>query len=240
MRSGSLTDSDRGVIDDRLRCEMMRYYDERAQEYDELYSGQGPGLRDPRPYRDDVRQIIELVSAFGEGSLVDVGAGTGFWLPYYAPNCSTITLVEQSARMLQECRKRIAGLKLKRMCHLIEGDFFARAIPGSFDSLFAGFFVSHLPPALETRFFNRMRNLLRPSGQFMLIDSVWNEMRRQTSEKEGRVMRRLNDGRTFAIYKKYFDRSEVEEMYRRNDIDLEAFHFGNVFFAAAGRRRSRR
>jgi len=110
-------------MDDRIVREMMVYYDERAEEYDEIYLGRGHTTIDPDVYRKDVAKVSELVSRFGRGHLIDIACGTGFWLPNYARNCSQITFLDQSERMLARCRGRVEGLGLGDVSSFIRGDF---------------------------------------------------------------------------------------------------------------------
>jgi ubiquinone/menaquinone biosynthesis C-methylase UbiE len=80
--------------DDTMR-EMMSYYDARAEEYDEIYMGKGHITIDADVFVSDVAKVAEMVSGFGKGHLLDIACGAGFWLPYYAPNCNQITLLDQ-------------------------------------------------------------------------------------------------------------------------------------------------
>jgi len=102
---------------------MMSYYDERAEEYDEIYLGKGHATIDPDAYRKDVAKVSEMVSRFGKGHLIDIACGAGFWLPHYALNCSQITFLDQSARMLSKCKDRVEELGLADVSSFIQGDF---------------------------------------------------------------------------------------------------------------------
>ena len=66
----------------------------------------------------------------------------------------------------------------------------------------------------------------------MLIDSVWNERRQQYREKEGIQERVLSDGRLFRIYKRYFEKPDVEEMLERYDFRMESCYVGDALIAA--------
>lgn len=220
---------------DELEQEMMSYYEERAPEYDEVYVGKGPAILDPIVYKADVDEIGKLVSLFGSGHLADIGCGTGFWLPYYARNCSRITLIDQSEKMLLECGRRVNELGIQEMCHLVKGDFFEVPLEDcGVDSVIAGFFISHLPSELEDQFFLRLKKILKPNGQLMLIDSAWNRGRQRYSKKEGIQKRILNDGRTFTIYKRYFSRYDIEEIFEKHSFKLLSSYTGNAFLALIG------
>lgn len=222
-------------MDDKLIQEMMSYYNERAQEYDKIYSGKGPAIPDTVAYKNDVTKIREMVSAFGRDHLMDVGCGTGFWLPYYARNCSGITLIDQSEKMLSECKRRVDKLGLKHKCRFVQGDFFEVTFENClFESAFAGFLLSHLSLELEQTFFVKLKKVLKPNGQLMFIDSAWSRKRQQYRRKESKQERVLRDGRTFTIYKRYFDKSDIEEMSMRYRFKLEPCYIGDVFLAVIG------
>ena len=123
-----------------LREQMMSYYDERAQEYDEIYIGKGPtSIPNSALYKKEARITSRVVSAFGRGHLIDIGCGTGYWLPCYARNCSEVTLVDQSEKMLSECRRRASRLGIGKKCRLVQGDFFETSFKDTlFDSALLG------------------------------------------------------------------------------------------------------
>ena len=215
---------------------MMSYYDERAREYDEIYLGKGPAsIPDPIAYKNEVTKISRIVSTFGRGHLIDVGCGTGFWLSYYARNCSRITLIDQSENMLLECKRRTENLGLKDKCCFVEGDFFEVTFRNCiFDSAIVGFLISHLSLELEQSFFVKLKKILKPNAQLMIIDSAWSKKRQQYRKKESIQKRVLNDGRIFTIYKRYFDNSDIEEMFKRHLLKLESSYIGDVFLAVIG------
>ena len=221
---------------DKLKQEMMSYYDERAQEYDEIYLGKGPAsILDSTIYINEETKIGRIVSTFGRGHLIDVGCGTGFWLPYYARNCSRVTLIDQSKNMLSECKRRTENLGLKDKCCFAQGDFFELAFRKCiFDSAIVGFLISHLSLEREQSFFAKLKKILKPNAPLMIIDSAWSKKRRQYREKEGIQERHLNDGRIFTIYKRYFDNSDIEEMFKRHLLKLESSYIGDVFLAVIG------
>ena len=222
-------------MDKSLKQKIALYYDERAREYDEIYIGKGPAIPDPIAYQKDVKKVSEIASGFGEGHLIDIGCGTGFWLPYYAQNCSLITLLDQSEKMLSECKKRVDELGLKYKCNLVKGDFFETHFEdSSFDSTLTGFLISHLTSEQEKSFFVKLKKSLKPQGQLMLIDSAWSDKRKQFRKKEGMQDRVLNDGRVFTIYKRYFDKSDVEQIFEKHSFKLQSFYCGEVMLVSIG------
>jgi ubiquinone/menaquinone biosynthesis C-methylase UbiE len=220
-------------MDDNIIREMMSYYDERAEEYDGIYLGKGHTTIDPDVYRKDVAKTSEMVSRFGKGHLIDIACGAGFWLPNYARNCSQITFLDQSERMLSKCKDRVERLELTDISCFIRGDFLDVNLEASkYDCALVGFFLSHLTFEQEEAFFGKLKTILKANPQLMLIDSAWNERRQWYREKEGIQERVLNDGRIFRIYKRYFEKSDVEEMFKKHDFEIISYYIGDALIAA--------
>jgi ubiquinone/menaquinone biosynthesis C-methylase UbiE len=215
--------------------ELTTYYDQRAPEYELLYQGKGPLNLDSSLYRAETVRLCKIVGKFGKGHLIDIGCGTCFWLPLYAKRCRKVTLLDGSSRMLQECKRKLDVLHLKMKCHIIHGDFFSVELPlKKYSSALIAFFLSHVPPERESMFFSTLRHVLKPHASVLMLDSVWNRTRQRYSRKEGFQQRTLTDGKTFTIYKRYFDKQDIECLKRHYRIRLETAHFGDVFFAARG------
>ena len=231
-----VTDGDSMNGNGKIKEEIKSYYDERAEEYDEIYRGKGHTTLDPSSYLEDVVRASEIASQFGNGHLIDIGCGTGFWLQSYYRNCSEITLIDQSEKMLRECRKRITDLGLTHSVHFVQRDFLEVELePSTFDSAFFGFLLSHFTTEQEKIFFLKLKGILKPQGQFMIVDSAWNDERKKYRIKEGIQERRLNDGRTFTIYKRYFEKSDIDEMALEYGFRIESFHAGKAFIAVVSR-----
>ncbi len=71
----------------------------------------------------------------------------------------------------------------------------------------------------------------------MLIDSAWSQKRQPYHKKEDIQDRSLTTGQTFTIYKRYFEQSDIEEMFTRNQYRLVSLYLGDVFLAAWGENR---
>ncbi len=216
----------------KIRKEIKAYYNERAPEYDEIYAGKGHITLDPHSYLEDVSKVSEIASHFGRGHLIDTACGTGFWLTYYAWNCTKITLLDQSEKMLKECTRKVEELHLTSVT-IIQGDFFEVNLkPSTFDSAFVGFFLSHLTPEEEKVFFSNLKRILKPDSHAMIVDSIWNSERQKYRKKEGIQERILSDGRTFHVYKRYFEKSDIEKICKEYNLEMTSFYSGTAFIAA--------
>ena len=221
------------VTDDNIIREMMSYYDERAEEYDEIYLGKSHTTIDADVYRKDVANVSEMVSRFGKGHLIDIACGAGFWLPNYARNCNQITFLDQSARMLSKCKDRVEELGLADISSFIQGDFLDIKLEASkYDCALVGFLLSHLTLEQEKTFFRKLEENLKAKPQLMFIESAWNKRRQRYQEKEGVQERVLNNGRIFRVYKRYFDKPAVEEMFEWYKFEVISYYTGEAIIAA--------
>jgi ubiquinone/menaquinone biosynthesis C-methylase UbiE len=220
-----------------LRDSMHRYYDARASEYEEAYVlGTGTAsITDPDVFRREVSVLAGIVERFGRGRLVDLACGTGYWLPFYAPRCSAVTLIDQAPRMLDECHKKIAALDALERMEIVQGDVLEHPFDRrAYDSALVGFLLSHLTDAQEQLLFERLRTTLDVEGRFLILDSAWSLERARFNAKTERQERRLNDGTTFEIYKRYIDRQDIAEWESKYGVATTIVHFGAAFLAVSG------
>ena len=224
-------------MDSDLRKQMLAYYDQRAPEYEEAFT-QGTGtssIPNPEVFKTEAPVLGGIVRQFARGRIMDLACGTAVWLPDYAPNCSHITLFDQSDRMLLEARAKVHRLGLVDRCVFVRGDVFDHAFePAAYDTALVGFLLSHLTEAQERSLFDALRTLLDSSGRFLILDSAWSPERALVNHKVEHQPRRLNDGTTFEIYKRYCDRDDIARWAADYGVELEVEHFGRAFYAVSG------
>jgi ubiquinone/menaquinone biosynthesis C-methylase UbiE len=216
---------------------MLTYYDQRAPEYEEAYTlGTGTAsMADPEAFKAEARLLSSVVRRLARGRIMDLACGTAYWLPDYAPNCSDITLFDQSAKMLTEARAKVNRLGVADRCVLVQGDVFAYEFHrAAYDTAMAGFLLSHLTESQEPVLFGALHAMLVPAGRFLILDSAWSPERAVVNRKVERQLRRLNDGTTFEIYKRYCDRADIARWTVDYGVELRIEHFGPAFYAVSG------
>ena len=214
------------------------YFEERAAEYDDFFRGKGPAIAHyGGMYQLDVAKIQEIAAGFGKGHLIDVACGTGFWVPSYAANCTQLTCLDQSANMLEECRKRTEKLSMENEPVLLQADFFNVELKeAGFDSALVGIVLSHLKREQEKVFFERLNEVLTPRARLMIIDSLWNPKRSKYRNKDGVEDRTLKDGRKFRVYKRYLDKSDIARTLSANQFTIKSLYLGDMLFAVTAAR----
>lgn len=224
-------------MDPDLRRQMLAYYDQRAREYEEAYTaGTGTSsITDPDVFKTESRVVAGIAREFPRGRMMDLACGTAYWLPDYAHNCSHVTLLDQSERMLMEARAKVDRLGIGDRCTVLHKDVFEHEFePGAYDTALVGFFLSHLTEQQERAVFDALRSMLAASGRFLILDSAWSPERASFNQKVERQTRRLNDGTSFEIHKRYVDRHDIARWGAEHGADLRIEHFGAAFFAVSG------
>ena len=171
------------------------YYNQRAPEYDEWYTGEGLFALQDRPrWHEDVDQVVELVGGLPPGRTLDVACGTGYLTRHLR---GTVVGIDQSPAMVAIARSRLPGRRV------VLRDGLGLAIAGhSFDRVFTGHFYGHLPPAERQVFLAEVRRL---AGELVVVDAA----RRPGTEPEQWQERVLNDGSCHQVYKRYFHADQL-------------------------------
>jgi len=216
---------------------MKDYYSERATEYEEAYTlGTGTAsIENPGLFKSEAIAVSKVVEKFGHGRLIDIACGTGYWLPYYVTNVSHVTFLDQSENMLAECRRKVSALGIGANCNFIQDDLFDHHFNETYDCALLGYLVSHMTTEQETYLFRILRAILGTTGDFLIMDSSWSKERARANTKIERQGRKLNDGTTFEIYKRYLDENDVKTWSDKYSTSVCVEYFGPGFFAVSGK-----
>lgn len=224
-------------MDAELQTSMFNYYNKKAPGHEELYTYETEPVSTPdhQAYFDEIKVLADLTGSIIRGKIIDIGCGTGFWLPYYYQSCNSIYLFDQSLDMISACRTKAESLSILDRCSFLAGDFWNfRFNQSFFDSALISFFFSHIPAYFEYKFITRLLGILKEKGTFLILDSVWNKERKKTRNKEGNQQHILEDGTKYDIYKRYFSGADFRLMKKKYNIQLTVLFTGNFFIAARG------
>jgi ubiquinone/menaquinone biosynthesis C-methylase UbiE len=189
------------------------YYDRRAAEYDEWYTGQGSFAGRDRPgWTAEVDQLVNLVRHLPPVRTLDVACGTAFLTRHLR---GFVVGLDQSPAMVAIAQSRLPdGLAVVGdALHLMVADH-------AFDRVMTGHFYGHLPTDERATFLDEAR---RVADELIVIDSAL----RPGVETDQWQERALSDGSRHQVYKRYLSGAELA-----GEIDGEVLMDGTWFVAA--------
>ncbi len=225
--------------------EQLDYYRERAAEYDQWWLRQGRYDRGPEQKAQWFAEASEvraaLVAFRPRGRVLELACGTGIWTEQLLPFADELTAIDGSREMLAINAGRLRSPRVR----YIEADLFRwrPAAEGRFDTIFFGFWLSHVPPERFVEFWNLVDSCLAPRGRIFFVDSRYQETSTAVNhvlpDRSATVLqRRLNDGREYRVYKIFYDRDELTLRLGALKWSFEITETRNYFLYGAGSRMS--
>ena len=233
--------ADDGMTDDALIAAQIRYYDQRAPIYEQLYFLQGRyALDDPvaeAGWRRETATLERFTQSLGAtGSVLEVACGNGLWTRFLAPPASRMVAVDASSRMIERNREWVRDDRVE----YVQADLFAWDQDELFDVVFVGFFLSHIPPSRWAPFWRRVASWLEPGGVIAFVDDVWGPGRPRSSARvaggpDHAHLRQLDEDE-FTIVKRFFRPEELVDALAAVGLHAEVEPTGEHFLYGTARR----
>jgi demethylmenaquinone methyltransferase/2-methoxy-6-polyprenyl-1,4-benzoquinol methylase len=226
---------------ERLLTEQIDYYKARAGEYDDWCLRRGRydyGAQRNQEWFDEVEQVRQALGTFQPlGQVLELAAGTGWWTEQLLRYATHITAVDAAAETIALNRARVQSDRV----HYEQADIFAwqPPEPHCYDVVFFSFWLSHVPPERFEAFWDLVRAALKPEGRVFLIDSRFNPAstardHRLENPQGTTAARRLNDGRTYEIIKRFYEPRQLEEQLATLGWQFEIRQTAQHFIYGAG------
>lgn len=215
-----------------LLAEQARYYRERAPEYDDWWFRRG---RFDRGEEANARWFAEAAALEDElerfapaGDVLELACGTGLWTRHLARHATTLTAVDASPEVIAINRERVGRADVE----YLEADLFAWRPGRAYDTVFFGFWLSHVPEERFDAFWQTVREALAPGGRVLFFDSA---VPGPDGPPEGETMtRRLADGREFRIVKRLHDPEELRRRLATIGWDMRVRRTEHHFLVGTG------
>ena len=201
--------------------EQQEYYRARAPEYDDWWFRRG--RYDGGPDHTDAwnSEVASVEAALSEilpvGNVLELASGTGIWTRHLAAGAARVTAIDAAPEVIAINRQQVTAGKVE----YIQADLFEWRPAETYDLVFFGFWLSHIPGAALEEFWDMVAGCLNPGGRVFFVDNMpapggtnlgklnlsqpnWGGERRLV-EGEEIVERTLADGRNFRIVKNYFE-----------------------------------
>ena len=194
-------------------AEQQEYYRARAGEYDEWWFRRGRydrGADLTALWFADAAEVERALDTLDLGGrILELAGGTGIWSEKLLRYADELTVVDAAAEVLVINEARLRSERVR----YVRTDVFDWRPAERFDAVFFGFWLSHVPESKFESFWDLVRDSLAPQGQVFFVDS----QREPTATASDQLLsntsttvRRLNDGRTFSIYKVFYDPTVLE------------------------------
>lgn len=184
---------------DQLLREQAAYYSARAGEYDREYEN------------EELHPLEELTEGLPlAGDVLELACGTGQWTRLLAERGLRVTAVDGSPEMLAKARERVAGFDVE----FLRADLFDWQAPRRYDTVFFGFWLSHVPPERFAAFWRMVGAALRPGGRACFVDSGPGDRANEEVLTPLTVRRHLDDGTAHRVVKLFHDPAGLTEALR--------------------------
>ncbi|MBR7833233.1 class I SAM-dependent methyltransferase [Actinospica durhamensis] len=210
--------------DEGLIQEQIAYYQARAGEYDLLYE-----------QRDDWRELLPVLERMPiHGDVLELACGTGAWTARLAERARSVTALDASPEALALARERVPHDAVS----FTEADLFAWRPERRYDTVFFGFWLSHVPPARFAAFWDTVAQAVAPGGAVVFFDTGRGEAASEQVLADASVpsvSRRLEDGREYRVVKVFRDEQDIRDSLTALGWSAEVSPVGDTLLAGLAR-----
>ena len=205
----------------------VAYYRHRAAEYDLTSYEDVP--------RADRRIAALLDQLRPDGDILEIACGTGIWTSHLASHARSLTALDAAPEMIALARQRVTDPSVT----FVAADVLDWVPLRRYDTVFFGFWLSHVPPARFAQFWSTVRAALRPGGRACFIDTSdrEHEIEHVLPEQPAPAARRvLRDGSEYRVVKLFWRPEELAARLAGLGWSADIRRTGNRFLAGTATR----
>jgi SAM-dependent methyltransferase len=196
---------------------LIQYYEERAEEYEKVYS---------LPERQEEVRLLktDLANLFASHEVLEVSCGTGYWTEVIAQSANAVVATDINDKVLNIARRK-AALRDRHVRLQRDNSFSLTSIQGKYTAGFAGFWWSHIPKRRLNEFLTVFHSKLLTDALVVLLDNNYvdgesSPIVREDDEGNSYQIRRLENGRTYEVIKNFPDNCELIETLKNQARDI--------------------
>ncbi len=207
---------------------MLKYYRDRAKEYEEIYE-----WRDP--HRQEEQDLMEktLKEVFKDRRVLDIGCGTGYWTQRISDTAENIVGIDINETVLEIARRKKYGCPTEYKVM----DAYDMNFSEKFTGTLATFMLSHVPREDISSWLEHVHRFLEPGAMVFIADNTYIEgiggrLETKPDDPNTYKLRTLNDGTQHLIVKNYFTIEELVEYFSAcsKGIDEKNVYMGKCFW----------
>lgn len=196
-------------------AEQVAYYRRRAAEYDETAYG------DLDRAQERIARIVDALRP--RGRVLEVACGTGLWTRALASQADSVTAIDAAPEAVSIARERVPAPHVD----FEVADAYTWTTDKQFDAIFFAAWLSHVPTSRFEQFWQVLLPLLADDGRVCFVDEHVDERAKEAFVHDEVVERRLRDGSTFRIVKRFVDPRQMGALLRRIGWDCRIIRDGN-------------
>jgi SAM-dependent methyltransferase len=177
------------------------YYRHRAAEYDLTSYEDVP--------RADRRIAALLDQLRPDGDILEIACGTGIWTRHLAGYARSLTALDAAPEMIALARQRVTDPGVT----FVAADVLDWIPLRRYDTVFFGFWLSHVPASAFGRFWSVVRGALASDGRVLFVDDLPEAADRETYlAGSGEIVeRQLQDGTRHQLVKLVRDQQALTQ-----------------------------
>ncbi len=202
--------------------DMVKYYSDRAKEYEEIYEWRDPGRQEEQD-----RMGEELKKAFKGKRVLDIGCGTGYWDERISETAESILGIDINEAVLEIARSK----KYKCPAEFRVMDAYNMELDEKYTGTIASFMLSHVLKEDMDEWIGHIHDQLEPDASVFIADNTFVEgiggkLHTKPDDQNTYKLRTLNDGSQHMIVKNYFTTAELVKLFGAH---TQGFSEENVF-----------
>lgn len=196
-----------GAPDDAIVESQKRFYDLRAADYLTGAPSDRPGMScDTAGAHAMARAVVDELRP--TGTVLELGCGPGAFTRELARHATTVTALDSSPRMLARNQSEVAAANVT----YVSADVFRWSPDRTYDVVFFGFLLSHVPPQKFEAFWEMVSACVGAHGRVAFVDeddriAHYDHLRSVDGVPVAR--RTLRDGQEFDIVKVFWNPNEL-------------------------------
>ncbi len=182
---------------DAVLQKQVAYYRERAVDYlDQARRVQG---------FDELGEALLAFRPFGD--VLELACGPGTWTPMLLRTAATVTAVDAASEMLDQARRRVGESAVR----FVQADVFSWRPDRRYDTVFFGFWLSHVPPDRYDEFWRLVQDCLAPAGRVFFMDDAHRTTEETRSHpSSSTIVRRTADGSEHRLVKVVYTAAQLQ------------------------------
>jgi demethylmenaquinone methyltransferase/2-methoxy-6-polyprenyl-1,4-benzoquinol methylase len=213
--------SDSEHTTDALLDEQIAYYRAIAPEYEDHAIAE-PGES----------ELTAALDAFHPaGHVLELACGPGAWTERLVRHAASLTAVDAAPEMLARAKARVETDRVR----FIHADLFSWKPDRRYDTVFFGFWLSHVPLDRFESFWSLIADCLEPAGRVFFVDDAFRTPDELIEgESSSTIRRRLNDGTAYRAVKVAHEPADLEARLTRLGWQIEVTETSGPFYWGAG------